>query len=66
MKVKFAQAVFAENCECCGAVHVVLERDGKAFAVAIPATVEDAEELAAGMQKAVAIMRKAGGKPHVH
>lgn len=61
-----AQAISVANCECCGGVHIQLFRNGKLFAVAIPHTVETVDRLMLDLVQAAAIMRKAGGKPHVH
>jgi hypothetical protein len=65
-KLTMAQRISVANCECCGGVHVELWRNGKLFAVAIPASVEAATALAADLQAAVKVMQDAGGKPHVH
>lgn len=48
MKPKMAQKVSAGICNQpeCGCVHIALWRDGKNFAQAVPATLEDAEALA--------------------
>ena len=66
MKVKFAQQINVSNCDCCGAVHVELRRDGKIFAVAIPASVEEAADFARELQEAIVTARQFGSTPHVH